>query len=217
MKKYILLILSVFFLIGCNQGPNCNNKLYLEHNKSISVCELDNIFQDVNIEDGFIKENKYEYNTYLNIEKFTRFIALQLVKSKNRVALYKESVLLSSLVNINNMEETLDWSEVLMDNLSINLYKLGIGVKEYRKRGSIVVKNNRQYFLTKDFNKIEIDELVNKYVLVATYSEVSANKYLINVKIIDNRNGEVLSVASGFLYKKNKRKNITRKIKIVSR
>ncbi|SKA72790.1 FlgO family outer membrane protein [Desulfobaculum bizertense] len=106
------------------------------------------------------------------------------------------SVLVTTPVDINNLEQSSPLGRALGEELATTLVDHGFRLKEIRKGRNILLRPKvGELLLTRDINLV--DERVQKasLVLAGTYSHTSKNVRF-NIRLIDARSSEVLAMAS---------------------
>ena len=153
--------------------------------------EVNPINKKVQSRDFFYTYPNFKEN---EIEEAVNEIANQLllnIKTSNQKN-YK--IIMTSFVNLDNFSKTSilgrSLSEALIDELHIRKFH----VIDFRTQDLIIVNKNGEFSLTRDQTKLT-NEIPFGLILVGTYSKLSNNKVLINVRIVNNDGFDVLSTA----------------------
>jgi TolB-like protein len=114
--------------------------------------------------------------------------------SKNLKIDLKGTIIITSLVNLNNFKETSNFGRAISEDLFNELFQLGFNIREIRGSNNIFVNKKGEFNLSRNIDVLK-SEIPNTYILVGTYSTI--NDYLyINIRLIDNNNGGIVSTAS---------------------
>ncbi len=136
----------------------------------------------------------------------------------------KSTIAVTTFVDLNKFDKTTPFGRILGESMISELFVRGFNVADFRGQGAISISNDGEFYITRDISKLK-NEVSNTYVLVGTYTKIEKD-ILINVRIIDNTTGKVISSARS-IYNNNycaldnkmcskKSISIKRKIKIVN-
>jgi len=146
---------------------------------------------------GFV--NKYT-EVFVQLNVATKEIVRQLLHNLKNKKLDKKLVV-TSFVNLNNFQQTTSGGRLLAESMINELYSRGIEVVDYRGQGAIVVNKNGEFHLTRNPDALR-SEIMDTYILTATYFTITDKKIIINARILDSHTGDVLSTAQ-ILYAHN--------------
>lgn len=198
MRYVVFVFLLPFIFIGCSKPFNnifssdknlVNSELKVESNKNVSS------------------------QLYTNIVLLSENLSEQLFK--NHIQLDNNSILVTSFVDLNQLNSTNDFGRQLSENMISSLHNKGFRVKEYRGQSAISVNSSGEFHLTRDIKKLR-DEIEANYILIGTYSFINDNTLTVNSRIIDIDNGDIYATAIalyGFAVKKETNSNNTKVIK----
>jgi TolB-like protein len=132
----------------------------------------------------------------------------------NHLNLDTNYILVTSFVDLNQLNSSSDFGRLLSENMISNLHAKGFRVKEYRGQSAISVNAQGEFHITRDIKKLP-DEIEASYVLIGTYSAMNENLSSINVRIIDFSNGDIYATASSIFAFNNSKKTDTKQKKYV--
>ncbi len=127
-------------------------------------------------------------------------IATQLKQSQKFTKKDTGTIALTTFVDLNKFATTSNFGRVLSESLFNELFIRGFNVADFRGQGGISVNDNGEFFITRDIQRLK-NEVPNTYILIGTYTRIE-NNILINVRIMDNLTGKVISTART-IYKAN--------------
>lgn len=121
-------------------------------------------------------------------------IALQLETSLRQPLGRGQGVIMTSVVDIDNLYQSSRFGRTLTEAVSTRLFRHGFGVVEVRKSAELLMKSSTgELMLTRDASLLA-EELDAQAVVVGTYS-LTPNTVIVNIKLLDAASHEVLSVA----------------------
>lgn len=104
------------------------------------------------------------------------------------------SLMLTTMVEVDNLYETSRFGRTFSESLATRLFRHGFGVVEIRKASEVLVKNNSgELMLTRDARLLAKEQRVHG-IVVGTYS-LTPQSVIVNVRILDAASQDVLSVA----------------------
>ncbi len=139
---------------------------------------------------GFV--NKYT-ESFVQLNVATKEIVRQLLHNLKNKELDKKLVV-TSFVNLNNFQQTTSGGRLLAESMINELYSRGMKVVDYRGQGALVVNKNGEFHLTRNPDALR-SEIMDTYILAATYFTITDKKIIINARILDSHTGDVLSTA----------------------
>ncbi|HCC54819.1 MAG TPA: hypothetical protein DEQ20_07850 [Desulfobulbaceae bacterium] len=120
-------------------------------------------------------------------------LALQLT-SGMRGAGGGQRLILTTVVDLDNLYTTTRFGRTLTEALSTSLFRHGFGVVEIRKSAEILMRDNRgELMLTRDV-KLLAKQQQAAAILTGTYS-LTPTTVILNLKLLDAGSQQVLSVA----------------------
>lgn len=121
-------------------------------------------------------------------------IAIQLSGNLRRPLANSRRLIMTTVVDIDNLYQTSRFGRTLAEALSTRLFKHGFGIIEIRKSTGLLMKNNAgELILSRDASLVA-QENQAEAIITGTYS-LTPNSVIVNIKIIDAGSQEVLSVA----------------------
>ncbi len=106
-----------------------------------------------------------------------------------------ERLILTTLVNLDDLYETSGFGRALTESLSTSLFKEGFRVAEIRKASGLYIKSKSgELSLTRDARLMAEQEQAQA-IVAGTYS-LTPSTVIVNVRLLDAASQEVLSVAS---------------------
>ncbi|MFC1523548.1 FlgO family outer membrane protein, partial [Thermodesulfobacteriota bacterium] len=103
-------------------------------------------------------------------------------------------LILTSMVNIDDLYQTSRFGRTLTESLSTRLFSHGFGVIDVRKASDLFIQNDRgEFVLTRDAGLLAREHDVEG-IVAGTYS-LTPNSVIINVRMLDAGSQEVISVA----------------------
>lgn len=126
---------------------------------------------------------------------FSDYLARQLVANRqNGHGAKGERIILTSMVQLDNLQETSAFGRTLTESLSTTLFKYGFRVAEIRKAPSVFVRSREgELVLSRDMAMLAESQAVHA-IVAGTYS-LTPTTVILNVRLLDASSQEVLSVA----------------------
>ncbi len=120
-------------------------------------------------------------------------LARQLVANRRGVE-PGERLIFTTLVNLDHLRQTSKFGRAMSESLATQLFQHGYGVVELRKMARIVVRDDKgEMVLSRDALNLARQYSANA-IVAGTYA-LTPQTVIINVKLLDVRSHEVLSVA----------------------
>ncbi|HIJ91714.1 MAG: FlgO family outer membrane protein [Desulfobulbaceae bacterium] len=120
-------------------------------------------------------------------------LALQLT-SGMRGAGGGQRLILTTVVDLDNLYATTRFGRTLTESLSTSLFRHGFGVVEIRKSAELLIRDNKgELMLTRDA-KLLAKQQQAAAILTGTYS-LTPTTVILNLKLLDAGSQQVLSVA----------------------
>lgn len=126
---------------------------------------------------------------------FGDYLARQLVANRGYSnGANGERILLTSMVNLDNLYETSAFGRTMTESLSTCLFRYGFRVAEVRKAPSLFIRDKQgELLLSRDASLVAKSQQVQS-IVTGTYS-LTPTTVIINVRLLDAGSQEVLSVA----------------------
>ena len=107
-----------------------------------------------------------------------------------------ETIIFTSLVNLNDFQESSNFGRLFSESLMTQLSRYGYSVMEYRG-DSVVTKSKKGEF---KLNRARIKPITNSNILivVGTYSKIDKNM-IVNVRIVDRETNILVAAASVYI------------------
>ena len=135
------------------------------------------------------KEYSIETNVSSTINDTVHQISEQLLATFDNQE--NQAIAITSFVDLHNLEKTTHFGRVVAESFFNELNTRNLNVIDLRAQKALSVTDNGEFFLSRDVKKLKT-KIINKYVLVGTYSKV-AEGVIINSRIISNETGEVIA------------------------
>lgn len=131
-------------------------------------------------------------NVFNNLNSAINSLANQLLHSSliNQNTIRK--IAITSFVDLNQLNNTTTFGRVLGESMINELHIRKFKVIDFRGQDAISINARGEFHLTRDVAKLK-PLINNAYVLVATYSLFDYNSIVLNARIINFDNGDVLS------------------------
>lgn len=130
------------------------------------------------------------------LEQLIGGIAIQL--TQNRRINTAKPILVTSFVRLDNLKKTTEFGRIIAESLIHELSLRGFNVSEFRNQNGISMNKSGEFFISRDTRQIKRSSIPNTYVLIGTYSR-QHKRALINVRLVDNDTGLVVSTARSTL------------------
>lgn len=125
---------------------------------------------------------------------FGDYLARQLVAGRGGHGGQGERILLTSMVNLDNLYESSAFGRTMTESLSTCLFRYGFRVAEVRKAPSLFIRDREgELLLSRDAALVAKSQAVQG-IVTGTYS-LTPTTVIINVRLLDAGSQEVLSVA----------------------
>lgn len=182
--KYILSIAFVtLFLSGCLKNTPFNEpQTYKEK-----------VIQEVRSGDYNQPYAKTD-NIYQNLNGAIVAIADQLFIS-NTFSDKEPSIILTSFVNLNELERTSTFGRVLSESMFNELHIRKFKVTDFRGQDAVSVNTNGEFHITRDVERLKDHISATEYIVVGTYVKFENNSVLLNARILDSESGAIISTA----------------------
>lgn len=170
MKKrnLLLLFITLFFVSGCS------------FSKNVFVKSIDNFFKVDSID------------TYHSIGGATYETAYDLSSLINLKELQKRKVIITSLVNVNNFDETSDFGRLYSESMMTDLRNKNWDIIDFRGQSVVSIDKKGEFFL--DRKKLASFPK-DSFVFVGTYGEYDKG-LLLNQRLIHMLDNKVITVSA---------------------
>jgi TolB-like protein len=172
--------ITAFFLFTAFVFSGCANK----HRQ-----ELDNV--------AIIKQKNYENieNIYYDTLDDTISSISQDIYNSFKDKNNSKKLIVTSLVNLEDFTATNSFGRIVSESLYNDLHTKGLNLVDFRGQDTVSVNASGEFHLTRDVEKLK-DEIQNvDYILVGTYSQFENESLVINYRILDTLNGDVVSTS----------------------
>lgn len=125
---------------------------------------------------------------------FGDYLARQLVAGRGGGAGNGERIILTSMVNLDNLQETSAFGRTLTEALSTCLFRYGFQVAEVRKAQAVFIRDQEgELLLSRDAAQLAKGQQVQS-IVSGTYS-LTPTTVIVNVRLLAAGSQDVLSVA----------------------
>lgn len=124
-------------------------------------------------------------------------LAEGLSENLNKKKIDSSDVAVTTFVQLNNFSRTSKFGRLLSESLYHELSYRKVNMLDFRAKKALSIDASGEYYLSRNVKKLN-KAISTNYILVGTYSMYS-NNVLINARIINSANGEVVSSA-GVIY-----------------
>jgi len=141
---------------------------------------------------------RYAKETHKTLNKTIVDLADRLFSSSRIRNTNMSDIAITSFVDLDKFNKTTHFGRTISESFFDELFVRGFNVTDFRGQGGISVKPSGEFFITRKIDNLK-HEIPNTYILVGTYTRIE-NSILINVRIMDNYTGKIVSTASS-IYK----------------
>lgn len=131
---------------------------------------------------------------YQNLNGAIVAIADQLFVS-NTFTEREPSVILTSFVNLNELERTSTFGRLLSESMFNELHIRKFKVTDFRGQDAVSVSANGEFHITRDVEKLKDHISATEYIVVGTYVKFENDSVLLNARILDSETGAIISTA----------------------
>jgi len=125
---------------------------------------------------------------------FGEEISRQFRDNQIKVLAGERRLIMTTFVDIDDLEKTSRFGRVLAESLATRMFKNGFGVVEIRQGAELIMKKKSGEVILTRSGKLLSAEHRAEGVVVGTYC-LTPDTVIVNAKLLDAANGEVLSVA----------------------
>ncbi|MBU0484779.1 MAG: hypothetical protein KKB30_09735 [Proteobacteria bacterium] len=134
-------------------------------------------------------------------------IATQLTVNLRRSLGVEKRLLLATVVNLDDLDETTSFGRALTEALSTRMFQHGFEVVEVRKVADLLVKDDGgELMLSRDVKRLAAQHSVEA-IITGTFS-LTPNTVIVNVRMIEAVSQDVLSVAGIEIQRSNAINNL---------
>ncbi len=121
-------------------------------------------------------------------------ISRQLVHNQSEILAGDKRLIMTTFVDIDDLSHTSRFGRVLAESLATRLFNNGFGVVEVRQGADLTIKKKRGEVMLTRTGVLRNAEHQAEGIVVGTYA-LTPTTVIINAKMLDAANGEVISVA----------------------
>lgn len=110
------------------------------------------------------------------------------------------NIAMTSFVELNNFSKTSKFGRLLSESLFHELNYNGVNVLDFRTKRALTVNGKGEFYLSRKVSAIK-KSIYSKYVLVGTYTKTIDKNLLINARIVNSQNGDIISTSSVIFHK----------------
>jgi TolB-like protein len=195
--KYILPIFILLFVTGCtlpefNQATPSNQKKRTVVKKPVKQEPKEKIvFKYIKQN---VLQNDPDQQVHTSLNQTILSMADQLFSSniskKNPLR-----VILTSFVDLNNLNETTPFGRILSESMFNELHVRKFKITDFRGQESVSVNADGEFHITRDVEKLKDNINGVEFILVGTYSKFEDQSLIVNARIVDSISGNVVSSA----------------------
>jgi len=112
-------------------------------------------------------------------------------KSKLQIT---DNISITAFVDLDKLNKTTHFGRKLSESLFNELHTRGFNVIDFRGPKTIKINGQGEFYITRKINLLKDKKIENTYILVGTYTRFG-NGTLVNVRLLDNESGLVVSTA----------------------
>jgi len=151
-----------------------------------------------------IQHYNNEKSSSLYVSEIAQSIANQFNLDKNSNAIKKKTLVILSIVNINNYRQASNFGRYISEDLIHAMKINGFRVLDYKVANSIIMNRNGEYLFSRELKDLKKKRNLT-YALSGTYT-IYKDSVTINCRIVDISSGIVVSTAQVTVPKKLLRK-----------
>ena len=174
-----ILVTSLLFITGCVNGGN--DALVQENDRVQTTKQHLEVAADM-------QKNVTTQNT---LEATIASLAAQMLQNKKMDT--NKPVLITSFVKLDEFKKTTEFGRVISESLINELSNRGFNIIEFRGQMPVSINDEGEYFISRKPHELK-NKIPNTYVVVGTYSR-QACKIMLNVRVIDNITGKIITSA----------------------
>jgi TolB-like protein len=107
----------------------------------------------------------------------------------------QNKIMLTSFVDLNQFNKTTVFGRLVSESMFNELYIRKFKVADIRGQNAVSINANGEFHITRDIKKLKKHIEGINYILVGTYVKFENNSLLLNARILDSLNGDVISSA----------------------
>lgn len=139
-------------------------------------------------------EDAMQSNASIYIKEIAHQIAMELDKSKSDDLIKSKTMVILSIVDIDNYKHTSDLSKRITENLISEMQKIGYRILDYKATNAIIMDNKGEYLFSRALKDLKKERKVT-YALSGTYTRYR-DSMTINCRIINIQSSIVVATAS---------------------
>jgi TolB-like protein len=140
-----------------------------------------------------IKHNENGKNSSMYVREIALTIAEQFNKDKISEYIKNKTLVILSIVNINNFKQASNFGRYISEDLIHAMKIKGFNILDYKATNSIYMNRNGEYIFSRDLRNLKKERNIT-YALSGTYT-IYKDSVTINCRIIDISSGIVVSTA----------------------
>ncbi len=186
--KILLLTGIVLGLAGCN-NMYTNHAIPTKQVETDSVVAANTKVQRNKKRMEIATDMEQHVKTQTSFESTINSLATQMLENTKMKT--NKPVLFTSFVRLDNLKKTSEFGRLYSESMINELSNRGFNVIEFRGQMNVSINDQGEYFITRDIKKLK-KTIQDTYIVVGTYSR-QYKKVILNVRVIDNHNGRILS------------------------
>jgi len=191
MYKFLrnsLLVGLALGLSGCTYINN-NHTLTTKNVETNSIVAADSKVQRTKKRMQIATDMETHVKTQRSFEATVNSLATQMVENTKMKT--NKPVLFTSFVRLDDLKKTSEFGRLFSESMINELSNRGFNVIEFRGQMNVSINDQGEYYITRDIKKLK-DSIQDTYIVVGTYSR-QYKKVVLNVRVIDNHTGRILS------------------------
>jgi len=198
MKFLISSLFIALFIGGCANNPNQFN-----NNTSFTAQQAQVEPNHLNYDSTVIKNvrnadytGSYSHTSYVyqNLNSVIDAIADQLFVT-NIIKNNENKIMLTSFVDLGKLNKTTTFGRLVGESMFNELHIRKFKVADIRGQNAVSINANGEFHITRDIKKLKKHIEGIDFILVGTYVKFENNSVLVNARILDSLNGDVISSA----------------------
>ena len=183
MKFILTIMLTTLFFTGCYQNitlsePKTHKEKVIQKVRSADYnrpyAQTKSVYQDLNGAIVAMADQLFVSNTFSEKDP---------------------SVILTSFVNLNELERTSTFGRLLSESMFNELHIRDFKVTDFRGQDAVSVSANGEFHITRDVEKLKDHISATEYIVVGTYVKFENDSVLLNSRILDSESGAIISTA----------------------
>lgn len=160
----------------------------------LSGCALQQKQQPINKKYKLSQASLFTSHEYSDIDKGISEIANQLLLNITRNHQINYKLAITSYVNLDDFESTSSFGRMISESLINEMHSRQFKVIDFRTRELMTINNDGEFVLTREADDLK-DEMPYTLMLVGTYTLLDNERLVINTRIMDIFNSDVISTS----------------------